>query len=430
MDSGKHINKLLKHIYMDLNSLSNIINENILLAKKGTFKKREIFDVAKSLLYVKQILSIVGVRRCGKSTLMKELVRIAMEETEEKNILYLNLEQPFFNQYKEDVNNLQKIFDFFYSTVDKRKKVFLFLDEIQFFNDWQVFIKSIYEKSDIKIVLTGSNSKLLSSELATILSGRNISLQMYPFSLKESGLNFDDYLIQGGFPEVIMQKETIRLLAETYYKNILYQDIIPRFNIQNVLGMENLSYYLISNTGKEISFNTLKNISQIDDKTIKQYISYLQDANLLYVIHNFDFSLKKLIGRKKKIYLVDPLFLQMSFKNSPNYGALFENYIYMFLKRKNYDIYFQKNGSECDFILKEGYKITKVIQVCFELNSENREREINGLVGALKKFDLVEGHIVTKNQTEKIVFDGMSIFVLSENKFRKKFGIDSEKFNT
>ena len=409
---------------MENDIILRIIHENIQLAKKSKSVKREIYPNALRLLNLKQIISITGVRRCGKSTLMKDLVKQALTKTSENNILYLNLEHPFFNQYKGDVNNLQKIYDIFYSQTDKRKKIFIFLDEIQFFQDWQVFIKSLYEKNESKIVITGSNSRLLSSELTTLLSGRTIPLNLYPFSLKESKFKLEKYLIDGGFPDIVLNNGSKNDLSEIFYKNILYQDIIPRFGIKNSAAMENLSYYLISNPGKEISYNTLKSISNLDDKTIKEYISYLEDANLLYVIHNYDFSLKKLMGNKKKIYLVDPLFTHISFKNSQDIGRLFENFIYMSLKRLNLNIFFHQNGGECDFIIKEGFKITKSIQVCYDLNNENQERELKGVLSAMNKFKLTEGFIITPYENYILLNGDKKVEVISVNKFIKRLGMD------
>lgn len=411
---------------MEEENILLLIKENISLARKGKYRKREIFSKALKFFSIKQILSLVGVRRCGKSTIMKELVRIALEKTSEKNIFYLNLEHPFFNQYKGDVNNLNKIYEIFKKNSNKGKKIYVFLDEIQFFSDWQVFVKHLYERDEAKIILTGSNSRLLSSELATLLSGRTIPLHVYPFSFNEAKVSFEDYLFNGGFPEIVLSKESKNILAETYYKNILYQDVIPRFGIKNSLAIENLSYYLISNVGKEISFNTLKSISKLDDKTIKQYMLYLQDANLIYILNSFDFSLKKMIGNKKKIYCVDPIFTQLSFKSSPDYGKLFENLIYMDLRRNDNDIYFQRNGSECDFIIKKGLKISYALQVCYDLDKNNQEREIKGLMTAIEKFGLKEGYIVTKDKNIIKKIDEKTVNIIDYRNFLKKFGMNSE----
>ena len=411
---------------MDKETILSIISQNIKLAKKGKYQKRDILSKAKELLDVKHILSLVGVRRCGKSTILKELVRTALKKTASSNVLYLNLENPFFNQYKGDVLNLERIYEIFLGQCDKKQKIYAFFDEIQFFSDWQVFIKHLYEKNQAKIVITGSNSRLLSSELATLLSGRAIPLYVYPFSIEEAKTTLNVYLQNGGFPEVVLKLGDKNQLAEIYYKNILYQDVIPRFSVQNILAIENLSYYLLSNFGKEISYNTLKSISQLDDKTAKQYISYLQDANLMYEIQNYDFSLKKLIGNKKKIYLVDTLFANLGFRNCPDYGKLFENYIFMVLKRAGFEIYFHQNGGECDFVLKQGAKISNCIQACYKLTKQNKNREIEGLLSAMKKFSIKSGYIVTTNHTEELVIENLKIHILKEKEFRKKLGITAE----
>jgi hypothetical protein len=356
---------------------------------------------------------------------MKLLVRAALNETDEENILYLNLEHPYFNQFKHDVNNLQMIYEIFKAGTSPGMKCFVFLDEIQFFSDWQVFVKSLYERNEAKIVLTGSNSRLLSSDLATMLSGRNIPLQMFPFSIEEAETQLENYLIDGGFPEVVLGEGSAKQLAEMYYKNILYQDVIPRFGIQNTLAMENLSYYLLSQMGKEISYNTIQTLAHLDDKTAKQYISNLQDANLLYVISNYAFSLKKLTGNKKKVYLVDPVFTQISFKSSPDTGRLFENFVFMTLKRLGMDIYFLQNGGECDFLIKKGHQMIIAMQVCFLMTEQNRKREITGLLNAMEKCGLTEGFIVTKEQDEQIEISGKMIQVLNANRFIRKFEVNS-----
>lgn len=411
---------------MEKTEIKQIITENLELAKQGIFKERQILGKALELMPAKHILSIVGVRRCGKSTLMKLLIRAALKNTSPDNIMYLNLEHPYFNQFKQDVNNLQLIYDIFKQDIVPGNLVYIFLDEIQFFNDWQVFVKSLYEKDEAKIVITGSNSRLFSTDLATLLSGRTLPLQMFPFSFLEAGIPLDDYITDGGFPEIVMEGVSKKLLAEMYYKNILYQDVIPRFGIQNSLAMENLSYYMLSQMGKEISYNSLRSVAHLDDKTAKQYIAYLQDANLLYIISNYDYSLKKLIGNKKKVYLVDPVFSQISFKISPDMGRLFENFVFMTLKRLGNDIYFFRNGGECDFLIKDGMHIIFAIQSCYVLNDENRKREIDGLLNAMQKFGLKDGYIVTYNQQEQITRDQKNIFTINARQFIDKFGFHSE----
>jgi len=393
------------------------------ILKKESLIKRSLLPELVSLLQLNQIISIVGVRRCGKSTLMKELIKHVLDNklTIPQNILYINLENPYFNQFKDDVTYLSEIYAEFRKNIDSKKKVFLFFDEIQFFKDWQVFIKSLYEKKEAKIILTGSNSKLLSSELATLLSGRSICVHLYPYSYSEftraaKPNDLPTYLAQGGFPEIaqLNNREHIKLLVETYYKNIIYQDVIPRFKIKNALEIENLSYYLLSNTSKEMSYNTLKHISKLDDKTIKQYVSYLEDANLLYTVNNYDPSLKKQIGNKKKTFAVDSSFITfLGFSNSMNFGRLLENAVFIELKRRGLEIYFYNNNQlECDFIIKKGHKITECIQVTRSLeDSKTRERETKALVAALNQFDLKKGLIITEHENETLIIDDKRILI-------------------
>jgi predicted AAA+ superfamily ATPase len=408
-----------------------ITKQREFILKKESLVRRSSLNKLISLLPLNQILSITGVRRCGKSVLMKELIQYIFHQnlTSKNNVLYLNLENPYFNQFKDDVLYLAKIYEEFKRTIDPAKKIFVFLDEIQFFSDWQVFVKDLYEKKEAKIILTGSNSRLLSSELATLLSGRSISISLYPYSFTEFVLAVKDadlssYLEKGGFPEIapMQDVEQIKLLIETYYKNIIYQDVIPRFGIKNSLEMENLSYYLLSNVSKILSYNTLKQISKLDDKTIKQYMSYLENANLLYSIYNYDPSLKKQIGNKKKIYAVDTSFANfLGFSTSRNFGRLLENAVFIELKRRGQDVYFYCNGTECDFIIKKGYRIVESIQVTKSLEDEGtRKREIDSLVHTLEYFNLKKGVIVTEKEKEKIQVEGKEIEVVPFVEWSKK----------
>ncbi len=401
--------------------IGEIIHEQrkTILTKQNLVPREKLSDII-SLLPLNQIVSIIGVRRCGKSVLMKEIIEYILKQklTCKENILYLNLENPYFNQFKDDISYLSKVYQEFKKAINPKRKLFVFFDEIQFFKDWQVFVKWLYEKKEAKIVLTGSNSKLLSSELTTLLSGRSIGIRLYPFSYREftkaTKPDFYSYLEKGGFPEVVVltSKDQIKLIVENYYKNIIYQDVIPRFGIKNSLEIENLSYYLLSNTGKEMSYNTLKQISKLDDKTIKQYLSYLEDANLLYVISNYDPSLKKQIGNKKKVYSVDLSFVNfLGFSVSSNFGRKLENAVFIELKRRGKEVYFFKNdGYECDFIVKKGYKIIECIQVTKSLEEDStKEREINSLLSAMEYFKLKEGRVITEKEKETIKIKGYLI---------------------
>ena len=246
---------------------------------------RNGMETLKEYLKARQIISIVGVHRCGKSTLLRQTINYLIQEKNVPpgNILFLNLENPYFTPYRKDIRNLEKIYADYLKLVDPQGKIYIFLDELQYFSDWQVFVKSKYEGENVKFIITGSNSQLLSSELVTLLSGRTLPLALYPFDFNEYLLAkgeiivsevgavrnrnklrklCDEYLAEGGFPEVVLT-ENQRLkkdILANYAKNILYQDIVPRFELKKPYEVEKLFFYLASNMGRLLTFNHVQRL--------------------------------------------------------------------------------------------------------------------------------------------------------------------------
>lgn len=397
----------------------------------GRFKAgfdREIMIELVKFIGLRQILALIGIRRSGKSTISKQLINFLIDEqnVDPKNILFLNLEDPFLYSFKDDPNNLAIIFEEYLALADPKGKVFVFLDEVQFFKDWQVFVKSEYEKNRAKFFVTGSNSQLLSQEMATLLSGRSIAKNIYPLSLKEIigfyGLNlknkiaihknesviaklFKDYLKNGGFPEVVLEnKQAIKKeVLINYYKSILYQDIVPRFEVKKTQEIENILLYLFSNIGNGYSYKSLSEYLKVHDKTIKEYISFFEKSFLLFEISNYRYSLKKQENYPKKVYAMDNGFINVvSFAFSENYGRLLENTVFINLLQQGKEIYYFRDKQECDFVIKEGLKITEAIQVAKFLDEKTEKRELGGIIEAMKKLGLKKGLILTENQEKKI----------------------------
>lgn len=387
---------------------------------------------------IKQIIALIGVRRSGKSTIVRQLINFLIQEKNinPKNILFLNLESPLLNRFKNDPANLQMIFDEYLELAEPKGKVFVFLDEVQFFSDWQVFVKSLYEKGDAKFFITGSNSQLLSAEMATLLSGRSITNDIYPFSFKEivwikniGAKNameitrnegklkkvFGEYLQNGGFPEIVIEKrkEIKKEILANYYKNILYQDIIPRFEVKKTKEIENLLLYLFSNIGQGYSYNSLSGFLKIHDKTIKEYIGFFEKSFLLFELSNYQYSLKKQENYPKKVYAIDNGFISaVSFSFSENYGRFLENAVFLGLLEAGKSVYYYLGKYECDFIVKEGRKITEAIQATKILDNNNEKRELRGLLEAMEKFNLKEGVIITGSQEEERNIDGKKIKII------------------
>lgn len=359
------------------------------------------------------IIVISGIRRCGKSTLLK----IIKKKLNPKNYLYCDFSDERFNNLK--LKDLQTIYEIFLESYTSGKKHFFF-DEMQYIKGWEKFVNRLYEKEEAKIFITGSNSTLLSSEISTVLTGRNKVIELFPLSFKEYlnskeiidlqnlstkekiKLNkyFEEYFNLGGFPYVLKTKDS-QILKE-YYSNILYKDIIVRKKIRQVKELKEISLFLINNVSQIISYKQIILNSNIKStSTIKNFIDYLSEGYLLFTLSKYDASIRKQLQNPKKIYFIDTgLLKQVNIGFSENNGRFLENLVFIELLRRKKEIYYFKEEKECDFVIKTNKKITQAIQVTYELNTKNEKREIEGLISALKAHNLKEGSIITKEQEE------------------------------
>ena len=399
--------------------------KNVIIAQNKHWDKpyknlyeRDIFQTLVRNLQTKHMQVIQGIRRSGKSTLFKLLINHLSQTIDPLEILYVNLDDPFFTPYQKDATK-------FYDIVTEAKKLtqkeikYLFLDEVQNIQGWESYVKSIYDSElFVKIFVTGSNSTLLEGELATLLTGRYLSVQVYPLSFKEilkinHITNYmqlvkeqpkvlklvDDMMEYGSFVEVYEHNEAFRRdILKSYYQTILLKDGVANNAIRDVKSFKELSFYLLSNVGSLYSYNSLAKAVAIHDKSAKEYLSYLEESYLCSELKQFSFSLKEQQNAKKKLYFSDNGFLLLSFKFSSNFGKLLENLVFTELLKQEYEVYFYNKNFECDFIAKKENK-TIAIQVCYELTNENRKREFNGL----KKlpFEVDEKIVLTYNQSEE-----------------------------
>lgn len=395
--------------------------EKIVRKQKDNFQKKDS-GIQRDInfnkyLKTKEITVISGIRRSGKSTLLKQFSQ------KFKNFYYINFDDEKLIYFTvRDFENLMNVFEESYSSKT------IFLDEIQNIDKWERFVRRIYDEG-YKIFITGSNAKLLSSELSTHLTGRYFKIELYPFSFKEflkfKNINyqkkesklkvikqFNYYLKNGGFPEFLKYNDEEFL--KRIYKDVLYKDLLIRFKIRETKSFKELAEYLFTNFTKELSYNTLKNILGFKSvNSVKNYIDFMQESFLIFEMYKYDHSLKKQYVSDKKIYNIDNgLRNSMAFLNTDDNGRLLENLVFIELKRKGKEIYYFKDKRECDFIIKEKNKILSAIQVCLELNEKNKEREINGLTSAMEKFNLKQGLILTGHQRDKIKIDSYNIKVM------------------
>lgn len=410
--------ELLKKVIVSQNKLFNF-----------EFVKRDNYDLIKNNLSNQFIIVLSGIRRSGKSTILNQL----RKENQENNY-FLNFDDDRLSKFK--LEHFEMLYESLYELYGEQNT--FFFDEIQNIEGWERFVRRLHNEQK-KVIITGSNAKLLSKELGTHLTGRNIEFKIYPFSFKEfltfkefefkknDEYNlkkttqikklFEEYFLEGGIPEYLKTKNTDYL--KTLYENILYKDILVRYNLSSEKTIKELVHFLISNLGKKISYNSLKKMLGVaNPTTIKDYISYLENTFLLFQINKFDFSLKKQIINNKKIYCIDnALASTLSFKFSEEKGRLLENLIFLHFKRKNLEIYYHENKFECDFLIKEKDKITSAIQVCFNLNEDNEKREINGILEALTTHNLKEGIIITNDLEKKINVNNKTILIKPAWKF-------------
>ncbi len=352
---------------------------------------------------------ITGIRRCGKSTLLHQILK------KQRNCYYINLEDPRLEGFElADFNKLEEIMKELYG-----EEGIYFFDEIQNIEKWEKFIRYLIDKKE-KIIITGSNASLLSRELGTKLTGRHLQIELFPFSFKEfleikkenaSIKTFEEYLNKGGFPEYI-KKEEVDILHELL-SDIVMKDIAIRFGIKNTTILNKVAIYLISNVGKEFSYNSIKKMFEIKSvQSVIDYISYFENAYLVFTIPRFSYSYKQQQVNPKKVYSIDNGF---SYVNSASFskdkGKMLENSVFLELRRKFKQIFYFQEKNECDFVIKEKEKIIDLIQVCYHFNEENKNREINGLLEAMKKFNINKGLILTYNQEDEFNIEGKKILV-------------------
>ncbi len=386
-----------------------------------TYVKREKLTELILYLPTRQIITISGIRRCGKSTLAKEAIRHLIESgVNPYNILFVNLEQPYFLEYQHDANYLNTIYDEYLKIANPQGKTYVIFDEIQFFQNWQVFIKSKYESSDIKFIITGSNSSLLSHELNTLLSGRTLGIQLDTFSFQEfldyKEISYssriervsnriaiarakEEYLKWGGFYEVFDEPNELikKDILINYARNIIYQDIVPRYGIRNSSELERLFFYLLSNATGIVNYSRLAEIFDISDRKIKEYIGYFEDVFLLRRVDRYHTKPKERIRSAKKIYVKDNGFLQIAPKHSKNLGIALENKIYNILYANDESVTYMREKYEVDF-----YSQKILYQVAYNIEDEKTRKRELGAFRYFKTDDTKACRVITLDTNEMV----------------------------
>jgi len=373
-----------------------------------------------------KIITLVGARRTGKTYCFYQIMKQLSEFVPKQNMIYINFEDERLDLKASD---LGLIIDSYYELYpEQRGELYFFFDEIQNVEGWEKFVRRIYDSVSKKIFITGSSSKLLSKEIASSLRGRSLSFEIFPFSFKEylsiKNINyedysstknkakiiksFQDYLLNGSFPEIINFSNTDRRKTlQSYFDVMIYRDIIERYSIKNPVALKYFVKKGVANVGNKLSVNKLYNELKsqgikISKDSIYEYVNYVQDCYLLFTVNMFSESVSIQSVNDKKLYCIDNgLANTISFKYSEDRGRLLENIVFLKLRSLTEEIFYHEEKRECDFIYQENNKM-KAIQVTQKIDLSNKEREVEGLTEAMQRFDINEGIILTEENSDEM----------------------------
>jgi uncharacterized protein len=414
---------------MEREILKQIIMDQLKYRSPKNLYRRTVTEKLEQFATDPNIIILSGIRRSGKSTVQR-MLQFELLKTKEHSDYYFNFDDERLVQFQ--LSDFQILLEVFIELFQDQNR--FYFDEIQNIEGWERFVRRLYEQGK-KIYITGSNARLLSKELGTHLTGRYIQLEVFPLSFFEIvrhhfpeaiskkalsttdiGMilhHFSNYLKNGGIPEFIEFEKTEYL--KDLLEGILYRDIIVRYNIQDDKALRETVYYLASNIGKEFSYTNLaKTVGVSSPHTIANYCDYLEQCYLCFFICRYSHSLHKQIQSNKKCYMIDPALIRTTgFRVSEDRGRLLENVVFLHLRMQRKEIYFYKEKKECDFVVREGTRIVQAFQVTTSLsNPEVKKREFEGLLEAMKTYDLQEGIILTENENETIVMGESRISVI------------------
>lgn len=424
---------------MDKNEILKILNDwNFWKQKPDTGINRECYLLKlKEFLPTNQVLVIMGARRSGKSFIMRQLAQDLMNKGVNRNrILIVNFEDPRFVEL--DTQVLQEIYEAYLEFLSPEEKPYIFLDEVQEVKNWEKWVRMVQELQKAKLIISGSNARLLSRELATLLTGRHLDLVVFPLSFREfldfNSLSLKDeldlidrrvkikrlsreYIEFGSFPEVVLSNRKKEILL-SYFEDILNRDLIIRFRVRKSEKLISLAKFYMTSISSLTTFSSAGKFLGISKDTVEKFSIYFENAYLLFFVKRFFFKIREQEKSPRKVYAIDTgLANTIGFRFTENLGRLAENIIFLALKRRqaknpDMEIYYWKDEHhrEVDFVIKEGLKVRELVQACWQLKElKTRNREVRSLLKAMKEFNLKEGLIVTEDYEGKEEIDGKTI---------------------
>ena len=366
---------------------------------------RKLETILSENLHMKKPIKVItGIRRSGKSFILKRLYQKLSNEIPRENILFINFENDRLSG-SLTLEALRNMYDIFKIKSDPAHRLYLFLDEIQNIPAWEKFVRTVYDSEDVDIYITGSNSQLLSSEFSTVIGGRVLEYRLQPFNFKEFldfhgykqldpfSLNekkaeisqlFETYLDFGGFCETFMLSDKQKAIyRQSLLEKIVLKDIINRYRIQKPDVIQKLFLYIAKNPGTVVSASRLSTAIGIDDKTVSLFLSYLSSVFLLERIDKYQWKTKNIFQTQKKYYLSDNLFTHLCRESRKLENLIYNHLIETYGESS---VFFLRNekGYEVDFIVISGLNYN-CYQVCVDLNDENKKRKFRSLLN-LRKY--------------------------------------------
>ena len=396
------------------------------LASRPYYTRKHIQDIAPFLESSVPKL-ITGPRRAGKSV-------YAMQILSDKNYAYLNFDDTLLLGAFDEDSVMQALAEVYPGYE------YLLLDEVQNLHSWDAWVAKLYRRG-VNLVITGSNANLLSSEMATLLTGRYLEIQILPFSMEETlnyrgapinaelpderarlALEMDDYLKKGGYPEIVKNREIEQAYLSAMFDSIILKDVAQRHKIRKITELYDLADYLISNYSNPLSYNEIaKELSLGSVTTVKKFCGYLAEPYLFFYLPRYDNKLKEMKKAPRKVYVIDNGFIYTrSFELSSNNGRQLENMVFIELLRRGFDLkkslfyYRTSNDKEVDFVTRDGRKVTSLIQVSYDISkTKTRERELDALVKASEELKCDNLLLITWDQNEEVNYKGKMISILS-----------------
>lgn len=384
-----------------------------------------------------KIISLIGVRRCGKTYILFDIINRLRNSVPHENIIYINFEDDrLFPITLKDLDTLMEGFYELYP--DKRDEtVYVFLDEVQNIPEWEKYVRRIYDTLNVRLFITGSSSKLLSREIATSLRGRTLTYEIFPYSfsdfLKAKGIKaninssasvshiknaLNEFLTDGSFPETLPQTKDIkRRILRDYLDLIVYKDIVERYGVKNNSLLKHIIKYSFCNIGTLVSLNKLYNDFKsqgykVSKDTVFDYYSYLEDAYAVFSTPIFRNSVREENRNPRKIYAVDNGFKGVfdAFVTD-DFSRLYENAVFLHLRRKTSEVYYYSGKQEVDFYCRTDYR-QLLVNVSYRNSQSTKNREINGLLEAMEYFGMTDSYLVTSEDEETISEGDKRIFVV------------------